>query len=131
MTFLDHAKKAAKVLEQAMQLLEFHGTYRYSAGVRMPDDIEAECAVECQEALTSANALVELLENGGWMPIESAPKDCVYIGIIEYAEGKYGEPFMCEWSDEYGHICQFQTELVPHRPTHWMPLPTPPKQENE
>lgn len=53
-------------------------------------------------------------------PIDSAPKDKAYIGFIGN-----GAPFLCEYDHgEQEHVCVRQTEIVKHKPTHWMPLPT-------
>lgn len=57
-----------------------------------------------------------------WLPIENAPKDKNYLGAIKTSHG-FGEPFICYFDDEEGHVCLHQTEQVPHRPTHFMPLP--------
>lgn len=63
--------------------------------------------------------------------IEKAPKDNRYIGIIEFAPGQFGEPFLCEWDEDEGHVCRFQTEIAKHIPTHYLTfngkpdIPTP------
>jgi len=79
-----------------------------------------------------------------WMPIETAPKDGTEIlgfradqGVFifrwatdeELAErdmhgdpvGDYDEDFACWWHERLGWM---EDELTP---THWMPLPEPPK----
>jgi len=58
-----------------------------------------------------------------WQPIETAPKDNLIIGydpvkenpiqVMKYDYGGWGDAVYQEWSAE---------------PTHWMPLPEPPKQ---
>jgi len=55
--------------------------------------------------------------------MDAAPEKGRYLGVIRQKSGTFGEPFICEYDEEDGHACQFWTEEVPHRPTHWMPLP--------
>lgn len=56
-----------------------------------------------------------------WMPIETAPKDAKNIlcvdadGILAIVHDDLGA-----WCDDYGFYVE---------PTHWMPLPEPPKGE--
>lgn len=63
---------------------------------------------------------------GGWRDIESAPKD---KSILIYAFGFY----VAHWSRHYGMWIGFahdtsDTMLINHlKPTHWMPIPAPPK----
>lgn len=84
--------------------------------------------------LNEFEAKVKELEGKGWLPIESAPKDREYLGIITGTSytGRYfaGNPFICCYDVEEGHICVHQTEIKPHRPTQWMPLPEAPKPTN-
>ena len=96
---------------------------------RLPLDVEATKAL--QEKL-------ERLENGGWLPIESAPIDGTFIlcGIPNFlpslvhwgtyfGKAKWGhnpETFMTEAEfKEYWIECDYE-------PTHWQPLPPAPKQ---
>lgn len=70
-----------------------------------------------------------------WKPIETAPKDGTEILLLEYlSEDDYGSvdrgcwgfvetsdyngEKIYDWLSNYGHI---------EEPTHWMPLPEPPK----
>ena len=56
-----------------------------------------------------------------WQPISTAPKDGTkYLGVIT------GEPFICLFDESEGHICEHQTEILPHKPLYWQPLPKPP-----
>lgn len=57
-----------------------------------------------------------------WLSIETAPKDRT---ILVYAPGEQGlDPIICacRWHDDAGF---YVDEL--RSPTHWMPLPEPPK----
>jgi len=81
-----------------------------------------------------SNALEEPIE--GWRPVdENTPKKGRYLGIINCANRGFpdvwGEPFVCEWDEEDGHICLHQTDLAPHKPTHWMPFPAARRQLNQ
>ena len=70
-------------------------------------------------------ALADEVRGEKWQPIIEATDEEV-IGCIKYQKGKYGEPFACvynEESDQYESIRI--TELKPHLPTHFTPLPTP------
>jgi len=67
-----------------------------------------------------------------WQPIETAPKD-YYEQVIGYAEG-FGVVPMA-YANNMWHILEIPIDgYVDHNtecnPTHWMPLPSPPK-ENE
>ena len=60
-----------------------------------------------------------------WQPIETAPKDGTWVLLYHfharisdwYWDGDKWNSDVLEWSDD-------QAELAP---THWMPLPTPPR----
>ena len=57
-----------------------------------------------------------------WQPVETAPKDGNnYLGVI------HGQPFICYYDEDEGHVCLHQTEAVLHKPLFWMPLPLSPK----
>jgi hypothetical protein len=63
-----------------------------------------------------------------WLPIETAPKDGTEVlGYIP--EGWQGEPVILSlwWSarSEYPAWVD-KLEYMDHRPTHWVPMPTPP-----
>jgi hypothetical protein len=60
-----------------------------------------------------------------WQLIETAPKDGIrYLGMI-VRDRFYGEPFVCYYDEDEGHICLHQTEAKLHRPTHWVHFPKP------
>jgi hypothetical protein len=64
-----------------------------------------------------------------WLPIETAPAD---QAVIVFADGAVGEAMLHAndgygdgewwWANEYQ---DYHAEEI--RPTHWMPLPEPPK----
>lgn len=76
----------------------------------------------------AALAYIQSLENGGWLPIETAPKDGTkYLVYVEKPMHQNKEPeimITCEKDGLYDGLMFF------HDPTHWQPLPQPPK-ENE
>lgn len=86
---------------------------------------------------TTFNTLVEetlaALANsceGGWRPIETAPKDCPILaynpvqGVYETRYDKGEWPHADWFSDDAGRTAS----LWYPRPTHWMPLPPPPQE---
>jgi len=80
-----------------------------------------------------------------WMPIETAPKDGTAVlvmrniwpgcknGVAEECNGH--NTYVAEWWSEMNHgdgswVCYMDLPsdpLCPIEPTHWMPLPEPPK----
>lgn len=79
-----------------------------------------------------------------WQPIETAPRDGSRI-LVKNRDDGYDEQTgyrtysndigVAEWSksgccDDYGWISSFCCDFVTRfEPTHWMPLPEPPKEE--
>ena len=59
-----------------------------------------------------------------WQPIETAPKDGSFI-LLATPKGRIADGF---WSLVYG-VWSWPYVMV--EPTHWMPLPTPPKRSME
>lgn len=65
-----------------------------------------------------------------WQPIETAPKDGTFFlawngnwrGVAQYFEPAYEDDPI--WVDE-------TTEFIHPPPTHWMPLPPPPKENSD
>jgi hypothetical protein len=59
-----------------------------------------------------------------WREIESAPKDGTYLLLCEaYDDGSWNM-VVGRWDGGW-----WSKEPFPHEPTHWMPLPPPPTQE--
>lgn len=60
-----------------------------------------------------------------WQPIETAPTDGTRILMCgkggKIADGYYGQP------DGWANPKQFVWPYIHANPTHWMPLPEPPK----
>lgn len=70
-----------------------------------------------------------------WQPIETAPKDgtVVLVWPIDWQCSATGSPntdmWICQWSDFYNRWVEAAGEeyFGPQTPTHWAPLPEPPK----
>lgn len=58
-----------------------------------------------------------------WKPIETAPKEAVPI-LVAYDSGNIE---LVEQSDEYTWKPYKGRSRISSSPTHWMPLPPPPK----
>jgi hypothetical protein len=74
---------------------------------------------------------------GGWQPIETAPKTephCAAVAVIlGFAPDEEGfSPSTCEgfWNPPLNRWCSTLDPTWKHgpQPTHWMPLPDPPKE---
>jgi hypothetical protein len=63
-----------------------------------------------------------------WMPIETAPKDGANCLVYSEGEIKIGLFIGDKWlaEDWNGDCCGCKRELI--FPTHWTPLPPPPKE---
>lgn len=59
-----------------------------------------------------------------WQPIETAPKDTMKAILLYSPEGEQ-IGFWCERFDQY--LTVDGGEMLWDDPTHWMPLPAPPK----
>lgn len=74
--------------------------------------------------------------DGGWQPIETAPKDgTAILGTSNKVLGSV--PITCHWHSEWNEWVFSMAFGEPIRggctyvtkPTHWQPLPTPPKED--
>lgn len=74
-----------------------------------------------------------------WQPIETAPKDGSQVLVWDQTEGvctarfqSHVEEWRASWGSEEwiqdGSV--YDDALVARKPTHWMPLPAPPKSPN-
>jgi len=62
----------------------------------------------------------------GWQPIETAPKDGTLALIVQQRSASpFFGYFVAYWN---GDEWKFHTEGFVRDPTHWMPLPSPPKE---
>jgi len=70
----------------------------------------------------------------GWRPIETAPRDGRHILLYErendsVCEGRYVTD-ACRWFERNAHPTDAWDGEI-YRPTHWMPLPSPPKESDD
>lgn len=94
---------------------------------KAPDDCEWETSYSAEAMRAYAAEAVRVAQ--GWRPIETAPKDGTQIlaWAPDFYPGFYG---VAEWAEKQdwrpetvaGWFWNYAT-----RPTHWMPLPTPPQ----
>lgn len=65
-----------------------------------------------------------------WQPIETAPKNGTHVLLYHkggsIASGRWGKPFHM-WLSSY-RPSDTECDLETPQPTHWMPLPPPPKE---
>ena len=83
---------------------------------------------ECKACKVSAllSALEEL--GGGWMPIETAPKDgTVFDAWIKCWKGHAGYRISILWKNDAWWAYDGY-DAMSAAPTHWMPLPPAPKE---
>ena len=94
--------------------------------------------------LREARRIVETYGAGGsgWQDISSAPKDETALAVIEPTEKNrvhaYKPTVQPVYFDEEGRVCDCSTWKPDvgiaqgyFQPTHWMPLPTPPSEEQQ
>ena len=82
-------------------------------------------------------AALEAMAEDGWRPIESAPRDGEEILLAELCnngEWERGQAYWCvrenKWYEQNTHYTDFHDRSW-DTPTHWMPLPQPPKGTNK
>jgi hypothetical protein len=59
-----------------------------------------------------------------WKPIETAPKDGTWVLL---ARGGITGRIACLWDKDYAGWMNVRAGYEFRAPTHWMPLPEPPK----
>jgi len=66
-----------------------------------------------------------------WRGMESAPKDGTFVLVIDSEYGDHSGAFVAQYSQHSFSGC-WLTSHTPHvvRPTHWLPLPTPPQEQS-
>ena len=78
----------------------------------------------CDLTLTAVECIKKLKADNEWQPIETAPKDGSFI-LLATPKCLIADGF---WSLVY-RVWSWPYVMV--EPTHWMPLPTPPKRSME
>jgi len=80
---------------------------------------------------------VSAITDAGWMPIESAPKDGTYI-LLGSSDGAWVARYHPIYQSGYMPENPWQSMMLNHehlgrypkaKPTHYMPLPHPPKEQ--
>lgn len=104
-----------------------------------------ECAVRCHKLADKYLTNKDLLEDGGWRPIEDAPKDGTFIlAIVAGNHPVSGRPFVPDvvvWNDEFGmwlndsvraafDSIDYDNSNHCYNPTHYRDLPAPPKENS-
>lgn len=125
MTDIEELKAAVELEEghwsQAPEIQAFYEEYG-----RSPSETKQEAAQE----------LIALKENNGWLPIETAPTlgqwylVCCDKWVSDYRH-KIQVLGFADSVDEDGIFWISDQDGSRIFPTHWKPLPQPPKQENE
>jgi hypothetical protein len=82
----------------------------------------------------AAIAALEAMEAGGWLPIANAPKDCEILLFCKFCGVVRGRWNDCRYANKPRPYWTHDRERVfgvaacrSDQPTHWVPLPTPPK----
>jgi hypothetical protein len=139
------------VVEAVARALRLHrATYMAWQGTPKPDPATFILSLQDLEEARAAIAALESLSlikgEGGWRPIEEAPKDGTSVLVLGGYSGK--ECFVSWWGDlnaadsEYGTVehepnwqwCIWDGKNEPHHLrvaytlTHWQPLPPPPSE---
>jgi len=100
-------------LAEAAQMLAKGGSYRTVA-------LHYGKSVDGMKAALKRYGLYQPRFNGSWHPIETAPKDGTNILVTD------GKITVLGWHDEFDESEEPWCGFVKW-PTHWMPLPPPPK----
>ena len=91
-------------------------------------EVERLSAAHVKACQANADSQAELAKAeqrvAEWQPISTAPKDGSFI-LLATPKGRIADGF---WSLVYG-VWSWPYVMV--EPTHWMPLPTPPKRSME
>lgn len=63
-----------------------------------------------------------------WKPIQTAPKDGTITLLLFEEDGNFF-PVTAAWDEEFGEWSSLDYGSAPNNPTHWMPIPDPPRDE--
>jgi hypothetical protein len=85
---------------------------------------------ECTQCMDAARAAI--LAMSEWQPIETAPKDgrrlILHWSTTGYVDVRYWRPGQERWWGFPDSDPRYDPDLaIKNVPTHWMPLPKPPK----
>lgn len=94
---------------------------------------EVDGEIDLEDLARAAITILQpLLDERGWRPIESAPKDGTVILLHGTYKDGSGQCSVALWSDGHGWVDDVDFDPLWHQnPTHWMPLPEAPKQTSD
>jgi len=72
--------------------------------------------------------IAELEAEREWRPIETAPRDTLFLGWLLLADGWFAGPGI-GWIGVAGRWIRADHPRDTRHPTHWMPMPAPPEAE--
>lgn len=83
--------------------------------------------------LMNAKSALRAVREGQWQPIDSAPRDGTKIDVINHHGERTTDVYFSPhrnrwvhwWQQYHGSMGEVELDIAP---THWMPLPTPPKE---
>lgn len=125
-------KNKIEMLEEAVEVIKEDGLHKLLYGGEGGYHLGEEVDKVAIEALQNQLAIEkgEMVLEQGWLPIEEAPKDGTHI--LCYVP--YGGGFITEtwWQEDKGHkegviVRYWYCEGGEYCPTHFRPLPQPPK----
>lgn len=128
---LDSCTKLLAALKQRTELIDAAaGHWLESCRVTSPPipwegAIDGAMEAACKEVKRLRARVAELEAAQTWQPIESAPKSQWTWAIVFAPGGQHGLPDIvcpCQWHPDAGFCVDELRE-----PTHWLPLPAPPK----
>jgi len=129
-------------------------TGRYMKEINMTKPEILPCREAFEEWIKKSHGSVKLDENGNyrdtpthlawmgwinawerapqaseWLDISSAPKDGTYV-LLYQPDTLIPDIVVCAWEDDWWQCCDGKNPELPlrgHSPTHWIPLPAPPR----
>ncbi len=92
---------------------------------------DTRCMAEAADALEALSKADQIREDGGWRPIESAPRDNTWF-LACATEPGWGATRIVRYADPEDRLpIHGEGNMWPSPPTHWQPLPAPPGQGGE
>lgn len=122
--------------DEAIHILTEHNKWRRGEGVY--GDIGGDMPVSPKELGEAIQYAIDQLKANQWQPIDTAPKNKNILIIGGKIKTQLDEEWDCNYpviaSGSKGHFlvahgCYYDTWV--YNPTHWMPLPQPPKGQDD
>lgn len=79
-------------------------------------------------------AALKMAADGGWQPIETCPKEFNEWYLVKQPGTSEPITFVATFECDLWYVCNGKDSDLPLRgpaPTHWMPLPQPPKESEK